>query len=244
MSVDPPLPPLEPGQQPDVAEITPGLFLGGWRAAADSQLLARLGVTCVLNLCAAGALRSHGIERRVVWPAVEHRLSIAARDEPDYPLSDHFEECITFINSARASSRVVLVHCRAGASRSASVVIAYLMAANGLSLAAADSLTTSRRPDCSPNSGFHAQLVSLEAWLAAARADSKPTLLTGAGDPLPPQRPGTVRCVLLSDTHGAHALLPPLPAGDVLIHLGDVAERGSLDDIRSFATWLKAAPFA
>lgn len=59
--------------------------------------------------------------------------------------------------------------------------------------------------------------------------------------PLPRQRPGTVRLVVLSDTHGQHGdLLPsPLPRGDVLIHLGDVADRGSLQDIRSFVAYVR-----
>jgi len=49
-----------------------------------------------------------------------------------------------------------------------------------------------------------------------------------------------IRCVILSDTHGRHNELPSLAdlGGDVLIHLGDVADKGSLDDIRSFCQYL------
>jgi len=47
-----------------------------------------------------------------------------------------------------------------------------------------------------------------------------------------------VRLVVLSDTHGHHWELPKLPDGDVLIHLGDAANQGSLDDIRSFTHWI------
>ena len=57
------------------------------------------------------------------------------------------------------------------------------------------------------------------------------TVLRGWTDPLPPKmHPGLVRCVILSDTHGLHWDLDPLPLprGDVLIHLGDVANRGSI----------------
>lgn len=38
--------------------------------------------------------------------------------------------------------------------------------------------------------------------------------------------------------------MPPLPAGDVLIHLGDVADKGSLEDVQDFALWLQRQPFA
>jgi len=67
-------------------------------------------------------------------------------------------------------------------------------------------------------------------------------LLQGWNDPLPPKADGdeVIRCVILSDTHGLHNELPsPLPQGDVLLHLGDVANRGSLSDIRSFVSYLK-----
>lgn len=57
--------------------------------------------------------------------------------------------------------------------------------------------------------------------------------------PLPPQVPDTVRCVILSDTHGQHEALSPLPKGDILIHLGDVANRGNLADIRSFRNFIQ-----
>jgi predicted phosphodiesterase len=58
-------------------------------------------------------------------------------------------------------------------------------------------------------------------------------------EPLTPKAsPEHVRLVVLSDTHGKHRdVLSPLPEGDVLIHLGDVANRGSLTDIRSFVEW-------
>jgi len=65
-------------------------------------------------------------------------------------------------------------------------------------------------------------------------------LLRGKNDPLPRQQLGTVRCVIISDTHGRHNdLISPLPYGDVLIHLGDIANKGSLDDIKSFKYYLQ-----
>ena len=57
--------------------------------------------------------------------------------------------------------------------------------------------------------------------------------------PLPAQTAGTIRCVVLSDTHGRHWDVDPLPAGDVLIHLGDVANHGSIQHIRSFVDYIK-----
>jgi 3',5'-cyclic AMP phosphodiesterase CpdA len=50
--------------------------------------------------------------------------------------------------------------------------------------------------------------------------------------------------VCISDTHGQHAALPPLPAGDVLVHAGDFTVHGSLAETRDFAAWWHAQPHA
>ena len=54
-------------------------------------------------------------------------LRIAAGDNIHYNISQHFEETAEFIEEARRKGTGILVHCAAGASRSASIVIAYLM---------------------------------------------------------------------------------------------------------------------
>jgi predicted phosphohydrolase len=53
-----------------------------------------------------------------------------------------------------------------------------------------------------------------------------------------------MRLVLLSDTHGLHGLIPAIPDGDVLIHAGDVAGRGSLMEVAEFFQWYAALPHA
>lgn len=53
----------------------------------------------------------------------------------------------------------VLVHCQAGMSRSASVVIGYLMWKNKLPLRDAIALTRKGRPRVLPNAGFLCQLL-------------------------------------------------------------------------------------
>ncbi len=53
----------------------------------------------------------------------------------------------------------------------------------------------------------------------------------------------TVRLVLLSDTHSQHAQVA-VPAGDVLIHAGDITDHGELQVVRDFNDWLGALPHA
>lgn len=50
------------------------------------------------------------------------------------------------------------------------------------------------------------------------------------------------RVVTISDTHGKHAAIPPLPAGDVLIHAGDFTNTGEMGQIADFMNWFSAQP--
>ena len=80
-------------------------------------------------------------------------------DSPDANLRTRFPDCIGFIKQAIGKGGRVLVHCFAGVSRSAAVVIAYLMQEHGLSVHSAYSLVRSKRPYIKPNEGFHDQLI-------------------------------------------------------------------------------------
>jgi len=56
----------------------------------------------------------------------------------------YFPACVDFIKSARSSGGTVLVHCYAGVSRSATIVIAYLMAEMNMGFMDAFSFTKSK----------------------------------------------------------------------------------------------------
>lgn len=51
-----------------------------------------------------------------------------------------------------------------------------------------------------------------------------------------------MKFVVIADTHGQHARLQ-LPAGDVLIHAGDVSRRGKEDEVVYFLQWFAEQPF-
>ena len=101
-------------------------------------------------------------------------------DSPDANLRTRFPDCIAFIKQAIAKGGKVLVHCFAGVSRSAAVVIAYLMQEHGLSVQAAYGLVRSKRPYIKPNEGFHEQLIQFQRELRsgedAENKESKATL--------------------------------------------------------------------
>ena len=51
-----------------------------------------------------------------------------------------------------------------------------------------------------------------------------------------------MKIVLISDTHDRHSFLS-LPAGDILIHAGDMSSRGTISQISAFSSWMKDQPF-
>lgn len=62
----------------------------------------------------------------------------------------------------------VLVHCYVGRSRSAALVLAFLMARRGMPLREAMATLRRVRPQARPNSGFYRELVEYEAQLRDA----------------------------------------------------------------------------
>ncbi|KAI0715920.1 Metallo-dependent phosphatase-like protein [Cerioporus squamosus] len=68
-----------------------------------------------------------------------------------------------------------------------------------------------------------------------------PALLT-EDDPQTEPSSERARIVCISDTHSYQAHLPPLPAGDVLIHAGDLTSSGSMQQLDAAFAWLHATP--
>jgi protein-tyrosine phosphatase len=69
-------------------------------------------------------------------------------------LKQRFHKCIKFIKDAITEGGKVFVHCYAGVSRSATIVIAYLMKEHCLSFSAAYKFVKGKRSFINPNDGF------------------------------------------------------------------------------------------
>eukprot|EP01106_Pelomyxa_sp_JSP_P015516 TRINITY_DN53_c0_g1_i1.p1 TRINITY_DN53_c0_g1~~TRINITY_DN53_c0_g1_i1.p1 ORF type:complete len:147 (-),score=25.98 TRINITY_DN53_c0_g1_i1:166-606(-) len=127
-------------------------------AASDGALLASLGVTHVLTVMDANLPR--------LAPGRVHKF-VSVNDWPYEDLKSKFAECNKFIDEGRTAGGV-LVHCRAGRSRSATVVIAYLMWKTSLTYESAYQKVLAVRL-IQPNSGFIQQLREYEAELVSQR---------------------------------------------------------------------------
>ncbi|CAL1263822.1 unnamed protein product [Larinioides sclopetarius] len=77
-----------------------------------------------------------------------------------YPLHQHFDEAIAFIREALHAGKGILVHCKQGISRSATLVLAYLIVEEGMPLQEATRVVRQRR-EILPNEGFLLQLCNL-----------------------------------------------------------------------------------
>ncbi|XP_061586816.1 dual specificity protein phosphatase 26-like [Cololabis saira] len=91
-------------------------------------------------------------------------MGIEGRDSCDYDMSFNFQAAVDFIHSALSRGGKVLVHCQVGVSRSATLVLAYLMLKQGLTLVEAICAVKDKR-GVIPNRGFLRQLIKLDVKL-------------------------------------------------------------------------------
>lgn len=134
-------------------EIRKGLYLGGVTALNTAS---ELGITHVLSVINDIS----DLSTKVQQLSMTHML-IDMADMEEANLLPHFEQAVQFIKSALEQGGKVLVHCQAGISRSASVVLAYLMAVEKTGLDSALASIRHTYPQASPNEGF---LHQLQLW--------------------------------------------------------------------------------
>mmetsp|Transcript_16710 Transcript_16710/g.2726 ORF Transcript_16710/g.2726 Transcript_16710/m.2726 type:complete len:138 (+) Transcript_16710:76-489(+) len=126
-------------------KIIEGLYLGSVGAAYTYSSIKNFKISHILTVC-------DGLPPK--FPNEFEYTVIRILDEPNARLSAHFRECVDLIHNILSQHRNILVHCFAGVSRSATIVIAYLMRYKGMVLRDAILHVRSRRPWINPNPGF------------------------------------------------------------------------------------------
>jgi hypothetical protein len=146
----------------DVSLVSERLYLGAEDAVLTPAWLVARKVTHVINV---GGAQPPSIEGFVGYK----RIQVA--DQSDSDLLSHFDDCYDFIQSALDGDpkAVVLLHCRAGISRSATIMTAYLMRKHRWSRDQALREVRAVR-NVWPNAGFLKQLRDyqsvLEGWFS------------------------------------------------------------------------------
>lgn len=141
-------------------EVWPKLYIGDQSSADNRGEVAIHRITHVLN-AAHSRLRGGGETYQGMNITY---LGIEGRDCCDYDMSANFYAAAEFIHRALNGGGTVLVHCAVGVSRSATLVLAYLMLKQQLTLVEAICAVKDNR-GIIPNRGFLRQLIKLDAKL-------------------------------------------------------------------------------
>ncbi|XP_041958336.1 dual specificity protein phosphatase 26-like isoform X2 [Alosa sapidissima] len=141
-------------------EVWPKLYIGDYDSAENRSELTARGFTHIVN-CAHTSRR--GGPDYYKGMDITY-LGIEGRDSPEYDMSANFNTAANFIHKALSGGGKVLVHCHVGVSRSATVVLAYLMLKHHMTLV--DAITTVKEGrGIIPNRGFLRQLINLQIQL-------------------------------------------------------------------------------
>ena len=136
-------------------EILENLYLGNLASAEKTEKLKELGIKKVLSVL-----------EEFCWPKynesdnITHK-TLSVHDFDQENIIKYFGECLNFIKG----DDKILVHCAAGASRSATVVIAYIMWIKKMPFKEALEFVQKKRFIVYPNPGFIHQLQIFEKEL-------------------------------------------------------------------------------
>ena len=137
-------------------EILPQLYLTNFKGADNMDELRRLKCTHIVSVG----------EEFVDDPAKAGitfwRLNISDDDDQSEKMSKALRGAASFLHKALQKKGCVVVHCAAGISRSATVVLGYLVIYKKMTLRDAFGHVHGKRPCIWPNDGFMSALIKLE----------------------------------------------------------------------------------
>lgn len=131
--------PLLIHDKPHISEIEPGLFMGDFTSSCQLSTLKENGITAIVSLANNRSEKWSRPDNRDLVPEDNH-LFVPCADSPGQDILALLPKICDFIDSRRGKAGTepesqqcdggqsnVLVHCTAGVSRSATIVVAYLM---------------------------------------------------------------------------------------------------------------------
>ena len=142
-------------QEPPSLMLADWLYLGSEYNASNFAELQRLGITHVINVTPNNEIKNFFPDMLAY-----HRIPVVDLETED--LHRHLPDAVRRLTASKELGHKVLVHCQRGVSRSPTVVVAFFMYGQGLSLQQALQLAKERRPIVKPNKGFLRQLEELE----------------------------------------------------------------------------------
>uniref|UniRef100_A0A3B1JEX0 Dual specificity protein phosphatase n=1 Tax=Astyanax mexicanus TaxID=7994 RepID=A0A3B1JEX0_ASTMX len=151
-----------------VNEVWPNVFIGDEETARKRHGLQKMGVTHILN-AAEGERNSVCTGASYYTDVNMEYFGIEAEDIPSFNLSQYFFSAAEYMQQVLSNpNNKLLVHCVMGRSRSATLVLAYLMIQEKMTLVEAINQVKQRRRII-PNWGFLKQLRELDIFLQEQR---------------------------------------------------------------------------
>jgi protein-tyrosine phosphatase len=147
-----------------MSKVLDYLYISGEKHAHDMQWLNKRNITYIIN-CA------EEVESR--YPHHLLYLNLDMDDHPNEDISKHFQASYEFIEDASRKGKSVLVHCMMGISRSATIVLYYLMRKFNMTYDEALKYLTVKRKIVWPNKGFRQKLRAISAIHHEPRMNKK-----------------------------------------------------------------------
>jgi protein-tyrosine phosphatase len=142
-------------------EIIPHLFLGNIYVGTDYRVLKKFNITHIVRIV-------ENSELLIDYDGIKYE-TYELDDYPDVDIKEIFNKVNISIRTSRKKKENVLVHCVMGISRSPTVIIAYLIDKQKMSLRHAVKLVQDKRPCIFPNEGFIEQLKLYEKQIQRRR---------------------------------------------------------------------------
>lgn len=154
----------------DIDEVYPGIFVGNGLTAVNRDFLVRQKITHIINASEGTTIGNTRLGANYYRDTGIQYIGFEMTDCTLTNISQYFKPTVRFIDDAVSNNGRIFVHCRAGISRSVTLVVAYLMIRKDMT--AADALRTVKlvRDIARPNDGFLIQLANLDNKLREKRA--------------------------------------------------------------------------
>ena len=136
----------EVGMSYNIDKITDKIYLGGIKGLSENDYFKKENINAILSV--TNELPESNIDINI------KRKIIEIDDLFSVNIIKYFKECIDFIEN----NGKIFIHCTCGVSRSASIVIAYLMWKAHATFNNTYLFVKKRRPEVDPNNGFRKQL--------------------------------------------------------------------------------------
>jgi len=105
-------------KEADVTEILPNLWLGNYKSSINKNFLIKYNIKCIIRVLP---------EKLPVYKNIEY-INIPLKDKHicNKNINDIFRKCNNIIDNYLKKNQGILVHCKRGHQRSASVIASYI----------------------------------------------------------------------------------------------------------------------